>query len=188
MTEPLFDEGRWRYVRIWHGQCHRSTMRRKVRTQLKRITLNIIDLSFFCRGKMIPSELERLVRESFEKGNRPFFVNCTCGTTVLGAFDPINPIADICEKYNLWLHIDVSGTRDCAFSLFNLHCHSICTSNRPHGVVDACSPPSSAISWRALNVAIRSLGTLTNLWAHCFNAQLFISKKMLVIFIYFVDK
>lgn len=59
---------------------------------------------------MIPSELERLVRASIEKGNRPFFVNCTCGTTVLGAFDPINPIADICEKYNLWLHIDVSDT------------------------------------------------------------------------------
>ena len=56
---------------------------------------------------MIPSELERLVREQIERGNRPYFVNCTCGTTVLGAFDPINPIADICEKYNLWLHIDV---------------------------------------------------------------------------------
>lgn len=59
------------------------------------------------RGRMIPAELERLVKESFAKGHRPYFVNCTCGTTVLGAFDPINPIADICEKYNLWLHIDV---------------------------------------------------------------------------------
>lgn len=56
---------------------------------------------------MLPSELERLVRESIDQGKRPFYVNCTCGTTVLGAFDPVNPIADICEKYNLWLHIDV---------------------------------------------------------------------------------
>ena len=56
---------------------------------------------------MIPYELKKLVEESFSKGNRPFFVNCTCGTTVLGAFDQINPIADICEKFNLWLHIDV---------------------------------------------------------------------------------
>ncbi len=56
---------------------------------------------------MIPTELERLVKESIAKGNQPYFVNCTCGTTVFGAFDPINPIADICEKYNLWLHIDV---------------------------------------------------------------------------------
>lgn len=26
-----------------------------------------------------------------------------------GAFDPIQEIADICEKYNLWLHVDVSA-------------------------------------------------------------------------------
>lgn len=37
------------------------------------------------------------------------FVNATAGSTVYGAFDPINEIADICEKYNLWLHVDVSA-------------------------------------------------------------------------------
>jgi len=57
---------------------------------------------------MIPSELERLIRERKAKGHIPFFVNATSGTTVLGAFDPINDIADICEKYKCWLHIDVS--------------------------------------------------------------------------------
>lgn len=35
------------------------------------------------------------------------YVNATAGTTVYGAFDPINAIADICEKYNMWLHVDV---------------------------------------------------------------------------------
>lgn len=35
---------------------------------------------------MIPSELERLVKEAFEQKKRPFFVNCTCGTTVLGKY------------------------------------------------------------------------------------------------------
>lgn len=39
----------------------------------------------------------------------PLFVNATAGSTVYGAFDPINEIADICEKYNLWLHVDVSA-------------------------------------------------------------------------------
>lgn len=30
------------------------------------------------------------------------------GTTVYGAWDPINEVADICERHNLWLHVDVS--------------------------------------------------------------------------------
>lgn len=59
-------------------------------------------------GKIIPAELERLILERKARGQIPFFVNATAGTTVLGAFDPLNPIADICEKYNCWFHIDVS--------------------------------------------------------------------------------
>jgi len=59
-------------------------------------------------GKMITSELERLILERKAKGDIPFFVNATAGTTVLGAFDDINTIADICQRYNCWMHIDVS--------------------------------------------------------------------------------
>ena len=61
-------------------------------------------------GKMDPEHLEKLIKEDIENGFYPFFVNCTAGTTVIGAFDPINPIADICEKYNTWLHIDVKNS------------------------------------------------------------------------------
>ncbi|CAH1163816.1 unnamed protein product [Phaedon cochleariae] len=59
-------------------------------------------------GKMIPAELERLVVERKNRGHIPFFVACTSGTTVLGAFDPINDIADICKKYGMWLHVDAA--------------------------------------------------------------------------------
>jgi glutamate decarboxylase len=58
---------------------------------------------------MIPSELERLVLKAKEEGKHPYFVNATAGTTVFGAFDPINELADICDKYEMWLHIDVSS-------------------------------------------------------------------------------
>ncbi|KAL4103598.1 hypothetical protein QTP88_018959 [Uroleucon formosanum] len=64
--------------------------------------------NLYCRGRMIPSELERLILERKSKGHIPFFVTATAGTTVLGAFDPINEIADICEKYKMWLHIDAA--------------------------------------------------------------------------------
>ena len=57
---------------------------------------------------MIPEELEKLIVRHKSEGHLPFFVNCTTGTTVYGAFDPINPIADICERHHIWLHIDVN--------------------------------------------------------------------------------
>lgn len=57
-------------------------------------------------GRMIPSQLEAQIKEDISKGFIPTYVNATAGTTVLGAFDPINEIADITEKYGIWLHID----------------------------------------------------------------------------------
>ncbi|XP_070548106.1 cysteine sulfinic acid decarboxylase-like isoform X2 [Ptychodera flava] len=60
------------------------------------------------RGKMIPGDLEEKIIATKEKGNVPLFVNATCGTTVLGAFDPVEEIADICEKHGIWLHVDAA--------------------------------------------------------------------------------
>ncbi|MFK8039453.1 MAG: aspartate aminotransferase family protein [Crocinitomicaceae bacterium] len=57
-------------------------------------------------GKMIPQRLEQQIITDLENGMVPTYVNATAGTTVLGAFDPIDKIADLTEKYNLWLHID----------------------------------------------------------------------------------
>lgn len=45
---------------------------------------------------------------SFSQGAAPFLVCATSGTTVLGAFDPLDEIADVCERHGLWLHVDVS--------------------------------------------------------------------------------
>ncbi|KAF1956458.1 glutamate decarboxylase-like protein 1 [Byssothecium circinans] len=59
-------------------------------------------------GQMLPSELERLVTESKDRGETPFFVNATAGTTVLGSFDPFPALSAICKHHNLWLHIDGS--------------------------------------------------------------------------------
>ena len=55
----------------------------------------------------MPSDLEQKIKSTISAGGRPFFVSATAGTTVLGAFDPLNDIADVCEKYKLWFHVDV---------------------------------------------------------------------------------
>ena len=38
----------------------------------------------------------------------PYMVVATAGTTVLGVFDPLEDIADVCDRHGLWLHVDVS--------------------------------------------------------------------------------
>jgi glutamate/tyrosine decarboxylase-like PLP-dependent enzyme len=59
-------------------------------------------------GRMIPAELQRAVTASMERGARPFFVAATCGTTVMGAYDPLDELAPICREHGLWLHADGS--------------------------------------------------------------------------------
>lgn len=62
------------------------------------------------RGRMDTTDLERRLAEVRNEGAVPIAVVATSGTTVLGAFDPLNEIADICEKHEIWLHVDVSTT------------------------------------------------------------------------------
>jgi len=68
------------------------------------------------RGRMIPEELEKQIKIDLENGLSPIYVNASAGTTVLGAFDPIHPIADITDKYNLWLHVDGAYSGSAIFS------------------------------------------------------------------------
>lgn len=56
---------------------------------------------------------------SVSQGYVPFFVSATAGTTVYGAFDPLIAIADICKKYDVWMHVDVS--RSVLLDLNELH-------------------------------------------------------------------
>lgn len=57
-------------------------------------------------GKMDPVALDRMVQEDVEKGLAPIMVNLTAGTTVLGAFDPIRSVREVCDKHGMWLHVD----------------------------------------------------------------------------------
>ncbi|XP_035527388.1 glutamate decarboxylase 1 [Morone saxatilis] len=69
---------------------------------------NVVMVKCDERGKMIPAELESSIVTAEEKGLVPFYVNATAGTTVYGAFDPLNDIADICHRHTLWMHVDAA--------------------------------------------------------------------------------
>jgi len=58
------------------------------------------------KGRMVAEELENTIKEDIENGFLPVLINATAGTTVLGAFDPIEPLSTISKKYNIWLHVD----------------------------------------------------------------------------------
>lgn len=57
---------------------------------------------------MSVDHLEREILRAKSEGAIPLMVSATGGTTVLGAFDPIDTIADLCEKYKMWLHVDAA--------------------------------------------------------------------------------
>jgi len=59
-------------------------------------------------GRMVPQKLEEAIQYQMQKNKRPFFVGATAGTTVNGAFDPLEEMALITKKYDLWLHVDGS--------------------------------------------------------------------------------
>ena len=67
-------------------------------------------------GQMIPEKLEQAVQEQINQGNKPFFVNSTMGSTVMGAFDDCHQISRICKKYGMWHHMDACWGGLFAFS------------------------------------------------------------------------
>lgn len=58
------------------------------------------------QGRMRMDDLKKLIAEDRQAGFQPFLAIATAGTTVMGAFDPIEEMADICEKEGIWFHID----------------------------------------------------------------------------------
>ncbi|GAA4264027.1 pyridoxal phosphate-dependent decarboxylase family protein [Dactylosporangium darangshiense] len=56
--------------------------------------------------RMRVDALAEAVRADRAAGREPFCVVATTGTVMSGAIDPIGPIADLCEREGLWLHID----------------------------------------------------------------------------------
>lgn len=60
------------------------------------------------RFEMSPEKLATAIDEDIENGYLPICVIPTIGTTSTSSVDPVDAIADICEKYGVWLHVDTA--------------------------------------------------------------------------------
>lgn len=57
-------------------------------------------------GCMQVEALDAAIRQSVADGETPFFIGATAGTTMLGAYDPIEKIVAAAKKHKIWVHVD----------------------------------------------------------------------------------
>jgi aromatic-L-amino-acid decarboxylase len=58
--------------------------------------------------RMLPDALEAAIDEDVANGWLPVAVVATVGTTSTTSVDPVNEIAGICSRRNIWLHVDAA--------------------------------------------------------------------------------
>ena len=58
--------------------------------------------------RMDARELEAAIRDDIDQGMRPIGVIATIGTTSTTSVDPVDEIAAICQKYQIWFHVDAA--------------------------------------------------------------------------------
>ncbi|PRD24491.1 UNVERIFIED_CONTAM: tdc-1 [Trichonephila clavipes] len=86
------------------SQESHSCVEKAAMISLVKLRILRTDTKYRLRG----STLEEAVKKDIKNGYRPFFVTATIGTTSCGSCDKINELGPICEKYDLWLHIDAA--------------------------------------------------------------------------------
>ncbi len=69
-------------------------------------TKALVPVPIDSRRRMDSAQLETVFAASLARGETPFCVVATSGTTPVGAFDDIRPIAEFCKRHKLWLHVD----------------------------------------------------------------------------------
>jgi len=82
---------------------------------------NVIKVSCDQKGRMKSSSLQEEIDRCRANGFIPFCIVATSGTTVRGAFDPIDELAAIAHNESIWLHVDAAWGGSSLFSSKKRH-------------------------------------------------------------------
>ncbi|NTX02929.1 aminotransferase class I/II-fold pyridoxal phosphate-dependent enzyme [Myxococcus sp. CA040A] len=60
------------------------------------------------RFRLRPEALGPALESATRAGRKVIAVVASAGSTATGAFDPLEPVADFCERHGLWFHVDAA--------------------------------------------------------------------------------
>lgn len=84
-------------------------------------TENVVKVPLDARRRMRPESLDNELARLRKEGRRVVAVVASAGTTAIGAFDPLEPIGEICRRYGVWLHVDAAHGGSAAMSEKHRH-------------------------------------------------------------------
>jgi len=121
-------------VLVVHGESHYSVARSAGILGLG--TRQIVRAELDDLGRIDPVRLDETL-DRLRAENRPIVavVACACATPI-GAFDPLMPIAEVCRRHEVWLHVDAA------------HGGSACLSRKHRHLVEGLDRADSVV-WDA---------------------------------------
>lgn len=69
---------------------------------------NLVKIPVDEQLRMQPAALEKAIQEDLKNGYRPICIVAAIGTTGTTAIDPLKEIANISQKFDIWLHVDAA--------------------------------------------------------------------------------
>ena len=84
-------------------------------------TQALVTVACDSNGRMLVSDLSEKIKNCVNSNQTPLMVCATAGTTVHGAFDPIEEMVDLCKQNKIWLHVDGAWGGPVIFSKEHRH-------------------------------------------------------------------
>ncbi|HID38048.1 MAG TPA: aminotransferase class V-fold PLP-dependent enzyme [Calditrichaeota bacterium] len=69
---------------------------------------NLVKVEVDAELRLRSDALQQAIEQDLAQGKRPLCAIATLGTTGTTAIDPLKEMAEVCQKYDMWLHVDAA--------------------------------------------------------------------------------